>query len=776
MIMTHAAIHAGLETLAAAGQAVDVVGGDGGEGAGAWWVTLIPFLPLIAAAFVGILACFNDRSKLPAWTSVALIALSFVLTVLAFIGWEGSGVLGTTAFEWINVSWGDDLGQTLSANFGFYLDGLSLLWMLFVTGLGALIALYASEYMEHDVGLGYCRFFGAFCLFVFSMACLVMADNLLLLFLGWEGVGLCSYLLIGYYHKKKPARDAAIKAFVVNRVGDLGLLLAIFLTFTTFGTIEFAELFPLIDQNRTGAGAPLSETWQVWAIPLLLCCGAFGKSAQIFFYVWLPDAMEGPTPVSALIHAATMVTAGVYLIARMTPLFLADPDLVGLTIVTWSGAITALWSATIAMAQFDIKRIMGYSTISQLGYMFAGLGVLTAAGGVFHVFTHAFFKAVLFLACGAVMHGFAGQLDMRRLSGLWGVPGFKIVTIAMLIGCLNLSGVPFTAGYFSKDMILAEAFATPGDAIWGAAAAGWILLITAGLTAYYTFRVFFRVFVGPTIYEPGDDTHDAEAAAAHAEEEDAHGHGHFHPHGPKWAINSVLAALSVGSIAAAGLYFVDKEHHGWAGGMVHASTAYPGELPWAHHEGETHESQAPGDPAIRPASFHPDGDHSHDHEGEQHVHANERGPAGLARHAGASAGTLLGFDPHKVMYYVSAVFGLAGIGGAFYFHFLGRTSADKVRMDAVSDAIRPVSTWAERKWYVDEFYRFILVSPLKLIAHISHWFDKLVIDGLVDTAGRLPRWGAQAIRPSQSGILHGYATRMIGGVAVVLLIVVLVLQ
>ena len=228
---------------------------------------------------------------------------------------------------------------------------------------------------------------------------------------------------------------------------------------------------------------------------------------------------------------------------------------VALTVVAWGGTITAFWAATIAMAQFDIKRIMGYSTISQLGYMFAGLGFLSTTGGVYHVFTHAFFKATLFLACGAVMHGFAGQLDMRKLSGLNKLGGWKIVTVAMLIGCLNLAGFPFTAGYFSKDQILAEAFFTPDAVIWGSSWAGWLLLLTAGLTAYYTFRVFFRVFVGPTIYEPGDDHHGDDHGDDHAHDAghgDDHGHGGgFHPHAPGWAINVVLVVLSIGSIAAA---------------------------------------------------------------------------------------------------------------------------------------------------------------------------------------------------------------------------------
>jgi NADH-quinone oxidoreductase subunit L len=356
----------------AAGHAPGDHGGGHGAVSGGAMMALIPLLPLFGAALVGLLACFNEKSKLPAYATVGLLAVSFALTLITYLGWDGHSVIEVRLWDWISLSWGDGPGESLTSNFAFYFDGLSLLWMLFVTGLATLIGLYASEYMSHDAGLGYCRFFGAFNLFVFSMACLVMGDNLLMLFLGWEGVGLCSYLLIGYYYKKKAAVDAGMKAFVVNRIGDLGLLIGTLLTFTTFGSVEYASLFESIGANTTATGAPLDATWQVWAIPLLLMAGAFGKSAQLFFYVWLPDAMEGPTPVSALIHAATMVTAGVYLVARMMPLYVADTHLIALTVVTWGGAITAFWAATIAMAQYDIKRIMGYSTISQLGYMFAG--------------------------------------------------------------------------------------------------------------------------------------------------------------------------------------------------------------------------------------------------------------------------------------------------------------------------------------------------------------------------------------------------------------------
>lgn len=714
-------------------------------------VLAIALLPLLGAALCALTAPLGHRGKLPAWITVGGLAAAFGLTVLMYgdvSGLPAGEALVASGYEWIGFQSGAGAEERFAASFGFYLDSLTALWMLFVTGLGCLIALYASEYMEHDVGLGYARFFVAFNLFVFSMACLVMADNLLLLFLGWEGVGLCSYLLIGYFYKKPEAVAAAKKAFVVNRVGDFGLLLGILTIFGVFGTVEYAGLFPKLAAGVDARGEALSG-WVGWVVPLLLVCGAFGKSAQLFFYVWLPDAMEGPTPVSALIHAATMVTAGVYLIARMFPVFALDEGQWVLGLVAASGAVTALWSATIAMAQYDIKRIMGYSTISQLGYMFAGLGVLTTTGAAFHVFTHAFFKATLFLCCGAVMHGFAGQLDLRRLSGVAWLRGWGLIGVAMLVGCLNLAGFPFTAGYFSKDTILAQAFVTPGTA-W----VGWVLLLTAGLTAYYTFRVFFRVFVGPVEYHPGADHHgghdahgDGSGHGGHAS--DAHG-GAFHPHAPRWAINTVVGLLAALSVAAAATYFVYPKEHGWVGKMVGHSTAAfaaPGE-----HHGDAHSGAGHGGAG---------------HAGE--VHAD----GGLG--AGAQAlGTFLGFDPHAVMYYVSALVGAVGIGVAYALHGAGRRGAASAGADGLlrNPLVALAHRGANRKWYVDEVYRALISLPLWVLGHVLHLIDRLLVDGVVDAAGAAPRLTGGRLRGQQSGILNGYAVAMAGGMALVVLLVV----
>jgi len=507
-------------------------------------VEWIPLAPLLAALACGWLALAPGRSNGRYAGAVCVGGLGVaLLTSIAVALSVGHGTAQVTIFEWIRI-------DRLRADFAFFLDPLTSIMLLVVTGIGTLVAVYACEYMRGD--RGYARFFAFVSLFIVAMTTLVLADNLILMYLGWEGVGLCSYLLIGFYYEKPAAVAAAKKAFIVNRIGDLGFALGICLTYLQFGSVEFAVIFEQVDALRT-SGAEISTGIQ--AIPFLLMLGAFGKSAQLPLYVWLPDAMEGPTPVSALIHAATMVTAGVYLIARALPLFLLSEY--ALPTVAWVGCITAVFAATIGMAQYDIKRIFAYSTISQLGFMFMGLGVLSSAGATFHLFTHAFFKAALFLGCGAVMHGFAGQLDLRRLSGLSRVPGWQIVTGSMLVACLALAGFPLTSGFFSKDMILAEAFVTAGP---GYRAIGWIGLLTAGLTAYYTFRVFFRVFLGPVHFKPGEEHH-----ASHADH-------HFHPHAPGPAINFVLIVLGIGAIFA-GWVGVGGAHHGWFGSMIQHSTA-----------------------------------------------------------------------------------------------------------------------------------------------------------------------------------------------------------
>ena len=521
------------------------------EAAGPAWAAWILWLPAISTVLCGLCAALKVRNKLPAWITVGLLGGSFVLTAVLFAGYEQP--VTVHLLDWFGIT---TPGTGFIANFAFYVDRLTLLWMLFVTGLGTLIALYASEYMEQDVGAGYARFFAGISIFLFAMIALVMADNLVMLYLGWEGVGFASYWLIGYYYRKPSAVAAAKKAFIVNRIGDLGLALAIFLTWHAFGTVQFAELFTMLqaDDHPAEAGG-----WSIRAIPFLLMLAAFGKSAQLPLYVWLPDAMEGPTPVSALIHAATMVTAGVYLVCRLFPLMQLHP--LALPMVAWVGGLTALFAATIAMAQYDVKRIFAYSTISQLGYMFLAVGILSTNGAAFHVFTHAFFKAVLFLTAGAVMHGFAGQIDLRKLSGLGKLPGWRITSFTMLYACMCLAGVPIvTNGFWSKDAIMAEAFAAHGPGFQALAIIG---LITAFLTAYYAFRVWFRLCAGPVHVEPGDERHG-----------DDHG-GAFHAHPPGLVINLVLVAITVGAVGS--IFGAD-----WIKEMIVDSTAAGGIA--VHHE------------------------------------------------------------------------------------------------------------------------------------------------------------------------------------------------
>jgi NADH-quinone oxidoreductase subunit L len=389
------------------------------------------------------------------------------------------------------------------ADWGMLLDPLSAVMILVVTGVGFLIHVYSIGYMGHEGG--YYRFFGYLNLFMFSMLTLVLANNMLLMFVGWEGVGLCSYLLIGFYFLRKSATDAGKKAFIVNRIGDAGFLLGIFLTVATFGTIRFTSqglanpdqlpgilqaLASALNAHALSFGAPV-----LTAIALLLFVGATGKSAQIPLYVWLPDAMEGPTPVSALIHAATMVTAGVYMVARMNAIYQLAP--LALAVVAAIGGLTAIFAASIGLVQNDIKKVLAYSTISQLGYMFLALGVGAFAAGVFHLMTHAFFKALLFLGSGSVIHALSGEQDMRKMGGLW----HKIPMTArtFLIGALAISGIPPLAGFFSKDEILGRAF-KHSPFLWV------VGFLTAGMTAFYMFRLVYMTFFG-TSRVPHDVEH-----------------------------------------------------------------------------------------------------------------------------------------------------------------------------------------------------------------------------------------------------------------------------
>jgi NADH-quinone oxidoreductase subunit L len=382
---------------------------------------------------------------------------------------------------WHGETWTGDLFPWIVAGpfktaVAAQVDQLAAVMLLVVTGVSFLIHVYSVGYMHDDDG--YARFFTYMNLFVFSMVMLVLAGNFLLFYVFWEAVGLCSYLLIGFWYEKKSASDAGKKAFIVNRVGDFGFGLGVMLIWVTFGTLQFGEVFAKADASVS--------TNTYLAIALLLFMGACGKSAQLPLFTWLPDAMEGPTPVSALIHAATMVTAGVYMVARCHKLFEMAP--LSLEIVAWVGGLTALFAASIGLVQTDIKRVLAYSTISQLGYMFVGVGVGAYAAGVFHLVTHAFFKALLFLGAGSVIHGLSGEQDLRKMGGL--APRMMTTTVTFLVGAFGLAGIPPLAGFFSKDEILGAVFHGHRYLLWA------MLLLGAFMTAFYTFRLVFLAFFG----------------------------------------------------------------------------------------------------------------------------------------------------------------------------------------------------------------------------------------------------------------------------------------
>ncbi len=447
-------------------------------------IWLIPVFPLAGAALMFFIGRGLKNSAVSA-ICVGSVAVSFVFALGAFFQLlglpEAQRVVERTLFDWVPAvpmhTTSGALGS-FAAAWGFLLDPLSAVMILVVTGVGLLIHIYSTGYMAHEGG--YYRYFGYMNLFMFSMLLLVLANNLLVLFVGWEGVGTCSYLLIGFWFKKKSASDAGKKAFIVNRVGDSGFLLGIFLTSALLGTIRFTEIGPALVNAHIASGAPL-----VTAIALLFFWGATGKSAQLPLYVWLPDAMEGPTPVSALIHAATMVTAGVYMVTRTNAIFQLSP--LAMTVVAVIGALTAIFAASIGVLQNDIKKVLAYSTISQLGYMFLGCGAGAFAAGIFHLMTHAFFKGLLFLAAGSVIHAMSGEQDMTKMGAL----AKKIPTTyrTMLVATLAIAGIPPLAGFFSKDEILEKAFER-SPALW---IVGWI---TAGITAFYMFRLLFMTFHG----------------------------------------------------------------------------------------------------------------------------------------------------------------------------------------------------------------------------------------------------------------------------------------
>ena len=459
-------------------------------------IIILLISPLVGFLINGLLGRWlKGNEKLSGGIGALAVLISLICSIIAFIKVQGGTTLEGEAgilYPWISA-------ETFSFNIGFHVDALTTVMLLVITGVGFLIHVYSIGYMHGDAG--YTRYFAYLNLFVFAMLILVLGNNYVMMFVGWEGVGLCSYLLIGFWYEKQSATDAGKKAFIVNRIGDFGFLLGMFTLFAAFGSLDFVSIF---DKAEAGTiNIVFGETTKVTLIvaTLLLFVGAIGKSAQIPLYVWLPDAMEGPTPVSALIHAATMVTAGVYMIARSAVLYnLAGTGLV----VAWIGVLTALFAAIIALKQNDIKRILAYSTVSQLGYMFVGVGVGAYASGIFHLVTHAFFKGLMFLTAGSVMHAMANELDIRKMGGLRNK--LPITHATFLVGALAIAGAPFLSGFWSKDEILHSA--------WGSGKAIYIIgLITAFLTAFYMFRLIFVTFYGKSRVEPEVASHLHESPA-----------------------------------------------------------------------------------------------------------------------------------------------------------------------------------------------------------------------------------------------------------------------
>ena len=525
-------------------------------------LALIPLLP-----FAGFLVNATIGSRLSKAVSgglaTAVMVVSFLIAALQVNALFGmapeSRQITQTLFTWITS--GD-----FSLDLAFRLDALSAVMVLVITGIGSLIHLYSTSYMHEETDPEYARYFSYLNLFVCFMLVLVLGSNVLVMFVGWEGVGLCSYLLIGYYYEKKSASDAAKKAFIVNRIGDYAFILGSLLMVVTVGSLDFVTIAQTVKTMpaEVGFGA-------LSLITLLLFIGATGKSAQIPLYVWLPDAMEGPTPVSALIHAATMVTAGVYMIGRNAVLFEHAPITLGIVAVV--GAATALLAGTIGLVQNDIKRVLAYSTVSQLGYMFLAMGVGAFGAGIFHLFTHAFFKALLFLGSGAVIHALHGEQDIRRMGGL--SKHLPITYWTFLVGSVAIAGVPPLAGFFSKDEILFETFRHGHTILWV------VGVLTSLLTATYMFRLVFLTFHGEERFAMAnghgaahgahDHGHPPSPAQAHAHAgsgaaSGGHGGGHLHDAPP--AMATALIALAIGSIVA-----------GWIG-IPHALGGHNGLGTW----------------------------------------------------------------------------------------------------------------------------------------------------------------------------------------------------
>jgi NADH-quinone oxidoreductase subunit L len=646
-----------------------------------WLIPLLPFAGFLINGTLG------RRLPRPLVSAVALIPtfLSACLWIWLWFSMKAAGapesihsVITLFGNNWIQIA-------GFHADFAFTVDHLTLIMLGVVTCVGFLIHLYSVGYMAHEEG--YWRFFAYLNLFMFFMLVLVLSANFLLLFVGWEGVGLASYLLIGFYFKKDSAANAGKKAFIVNRIGDFGFLLAMFLLIAHFGTLDFSTIFTDIAQHSEWQGGFLT------AIALLLVVGATGKSAQIPLYVWLPDAMEGPTPVSALIHAATMVTAGIYMVARTHTIFDRSPYALG--VVAIIGAATAIFAACIGIVQHDIKRVLAYSTVSQLGYMFLACGVGAYTAGIFHLLTHAFFKALLFLAAGSVIHALSGEQDMRKMGGLR--KRIPVTFWTMTMGVIAIAGIPPLAGFFSKDEILFRAFVSPnsiGKLLW------LVGLVTAGMTSFYMFRLWFKTFFGEERFEEHHDVH---------HEAEGHGHG---VHESPLIMTLPLMILAVLSVI---------------GGWVGVPEALGG------HD----EIGAFLDPVFSVGSIQVT---------EVVSHGTELGLAAIS-----VAVALLGFFIAYVLYYKKP-----------------GTAASYARQ------FPALYRLVENKFYVDEIYQAVIVTPLLIFARIvlGLIIDGGVVNGSGATAGASARGLGLLARRMQSGNIRSYAGWLALGAAAVIAVMI----
>ena len=672
-------------------------------------LALIPLLP-----FTGFLVNALFGKRLPKSVSggvacAAMIAAFGVsLTVVMTMLGTPERAIEQTAYTWI-------ASGALHIGASFYVDPLASVMILVITGIGSLIHIYSTAYMHDESDSEFARYFSYLNLFAAFMLVLVLGANFPMMFVGWEGVGLCSYLLIGFWYKKQSATDAGKKAFIVNRIGDFAFILGTLLVFSQFGTLDFQAVATHV------AALPVEVGWGVLSVTtLLLFIGATGKSAQIPLYTWLPDAMEGPTPVSALIHAATMVTAGVYMIGRNAVLFSHTPET--LQVVAIVGAATALFAGTIAIVQNDIKRVLAYSTVSQLGYMFLAMGVGAYGAGIFHLYTHAFFKALLFLGSGAVIHALHGEQDLRHMGGL--KKDLPITYWTFLIGAIAIAGVPGLAGFFSKDEILWKTFEGGHTLLWV------VGILTALLTATYMFRLVFLAFHG--VRRPAS----AEATAGR----------HLHDAPP--AMATALIVLAIGSVVA-----------GYVGvpAVLGGSNAIEHYLEPSFHARASEASAPHGAEGAAP------------HASEASVPSAERSEAPSASEASAPHG-VEGAVPHDTsmevsLMAVSIALAFAGIGLAWFFFVKSPRSAD-----GVASAAGPLHTLLLNKYYIDELYDAVFVKPTVALSRGLLWkvIDAEVIDGAVNGAGSVVETGATWLRRFQTGSVRVYAASILLGVVLVL--------